>query len=202
MELTQSSTHSSCTSVEHPSFSCCASVFWAKEKQILCKIYTDLWKIYSSMETILSIKYSDNRTIQFGGTGSDHLVQLPHQFRADWQICEPAEEVLCQIRNFEHQGKSFWVCCSYITLRNCVPMSYFTYYEIIEIVLFFQHFSFYGYKLIQQSIPSLHLLTLSHKLRLSISQNSSIHFFLLLKSLEGSGNAALAVEMLEGFILA
>lgn len=33
-------------------------------------------------------------------------------------------------------------------------MSSFTYYEIIEIVLFFQHFSFYDYKLIQQSVPS------------------------------------------------
>lgn len=52
-----------------------------------------------------------------------------------------------------------------------------------------------------QSLPC-HLLTLSPKFRVSISQNSSIHLFLLPKSLEGSGNTALAVEMLEVFMLA
>lgn len=50
-----------------------------------------------------------------------------------------------------------------------------------------------------QSFP-FHLL--KPKFRMSIRQNSSIHLFLLPKSLEGSGNTALAVEMQEVFILA
>lgn len=164
-------------------------MFWAKQKQIDVKFIENMEKC--------------NRIIQLGGTGSDHLVQLPHQFRADWQICEPAEEVLWQIKTFEHQSKSFLVqmfLCD--NKKLSVPMSYFTYFEIIEIVIFFQHFLFVATGLSSsQSLP-FHLLTLSPKFRVALSQISPIHLFLLSKSLEGSGNTALAVEMLEGFILA